>query len=429
MDELIYASAAALARSIRSKEVSSEEIVNAYLQRIEAVNPQLNAVVQLAADAARTQARQADAALARGEIKGLLHGVPFTVKDVFDTAGVISAVGLEERASFVPDQDATVVARMRAAGAILLGKTNCPPGGTGGETDNSVYGRTNNPYNQSRTPGGSSGGEAAIIAAGGSPLGLGSDSGGSIRLPAHYCGIAGLKPTFGRVPCTGVFEHPGGLSDPRSQIGPMSRFVEDLGLTLAIIAGVDWRDSGVVPMPLGDPGAVAIRGLRLAFFTDDGLASPTAETVEAVRTAAQILLEAKLVVEEVRPKGIEESLEITKGYWRQSEMTGQEIEHLMGEWDRFRSAMLTFMADYDLILCPASDRPALPHGTSDDERFSYTLPYSLTGYPCAVVRAGTSPEGLPIGVQVVARPWRDDVALAVAQRIETALGGWRRPPI
>jgi amidase len=429
MDELIYASATALAQSIRSKEVSSEEIVNAYLQRIEAVNPQLNAVVQLAADAARAQARQADAALARGEIKGLLHGVPFTVKDVFNTAGVVSAVGLKERASFAPDQDATVVARMRAAGAILLGKTNCPPGGAGGETDNPVYGRTNNPYDRSRTPGGSSGGEAAIIAAGGSPLGLGSDSGGSIRLPAHYCGIAGLKPTFGRVPCTGVFEHPGGLSDPRSQIGPMSRFVEDLGPALAIISGVDWHDSGVVPMPLGDPGEVAIQGLRLAFFTDDGLASPTAETVQVVRTAAQVLSEAKLVVEEARPRGIEESLEITKGYWRQSEMSGQEIERLMMEWDRFRSAMLTFMADYDLILCPASDRPALPHGTGDDERFSYTLPYSLTGYPCAVVRAGTSPEGLPIGVQVVARPWRDDVALAVAQRIETALGGWQRPPI
>ncbi|MEE8567387.1 MAG: amidase, partial [Anaerolineales bacterium] len=255
-----YASATALAQRIRAKDVSSEEIVNACLQRIEAVNPRLNAVVQLAADTARAEAREADAALAREKIKGPFHGVPFTVKDVFDTAGVISAAGIEERASYVPEQDAVVVARMRAAGAILLGKTNCPPWGAGGESDNPVYGRTNNPYDQTRTPGGSSGGEAAIIAAGGSPLGLGSDSGGSIRVPAHFCGIAGLRPTVGRIPNTGVFNHPGGLSDPRTQIGPMSRFVEDLGLTLSVISGVDWRDSGVIPMPLGDPQAVDTTG-------------------------------------------------------------------------------------------------------------------------------------------------------------------------
>jgi amidase len=178
-DELIYASATALAKAIREKKVSAEEVVTAYLQRIEAINPTLNAVVQLTADTARAQAREADAALARGEAKGPLHGVPFTVKDNIETAGVICAVGTKGRAAFAPAQDATIVARLRAAGAIMLGKTNLPELGLAIETDNLVYGRTNNPYDLSRTPGGSGGGEAAIIAAGGSPLGLGNDLGGS----------------------------------------------------------------------------------------------------------------------------------------------------------------------------------------------------------------------------------------------------------
>jgi len=428
MDQLLYASATALAQHIRAKDVSSEEVVNAYLQRIEAVNPQLNAVVQLTADTARIQAREADAALARGKIKEPLHGVPFTVKDVFDTAGVTSAVGIEERASYVPEQDAVVVARMRAAGAILLGKTNCPPWGAGGESDNPVYGRTNNPYDQTRTPGGSSGGEAAIIAAGGSPLGLGSDSGGSIRVPAHFCGIAGLRPTVGRVPNTGVFNHPGGLSDPRTQIGPMSRFVEDLGLTLAIISGVDWRDSGVIPMPLDDPQTVDTKGLRVAFYTDDGIAAPTPETADLVNTTASVLAGAGLFVEERRPSRIDASLDISRRYWRQSELNGEEIEQLMAEWDGLRCTMLSFMENYDALLCPACCSPAVSHGTMQDIEFSYALPYSLTGWPCVVVRAGTSSEGLPIGVQVVARPWREDVALAVARLIETIFGGWQHPP-
>ena len=312
MDDLIYASASKLAEYIRSKKTSSVEVVDAHLQRIAAVNPQLNAMVQLVADSARTQAREADAALAQGKINGKLHGVPFTVKDVFDTAGIVSAVGLKERTSFIPKQDAIVVTRMREAGAVLLGKTNCPPWGAGGETNNPVYGQTYNPYDRTRTPGGSSGGEAAIIAAGGSPLGLGSDSGGSIRVPVHFCGIAGLKPTVGRVPNTGVFEHPGGLTDPRTSIGPMSRFVEDLGVVLEIISGVDWCDSSVIPMPLSDANVVDLKGLHLAFYVNDGRALPTPETIKIVRTTAKVLSDAGLVVEETCPDIIKGSREITE---------------------------------------------------------------------------------------------------------------------
>ncbi len=428
---LIWDSATNLAHKIRTGAVSAVQVVNAYLERIAAVNPRLNALVQLTAETALAQARQADAALARGEAVGPLHGVPFTVKDIFDVAGVIAAAGLEERRDFRPTHDACVVARMKAAGAILLGKTNCPPGGGGGESSNPVYGQTNNPYDLARTPGGSSGGEAALIAAGGSPLGLGSDSGGSLRLPAHYCGIATLRPTVGRVPNTGTLYLPGGLRDPRSQIGPLARHVADLALTFPLIAGLDWRDSGVVPVPLGDPQAVNVKGLRVAVYTDDGIVTPTPETAAAVRAAAQALAAAGAQVEEACLPRVETSLEISRRYWQQdaAKLDGPENQRLLKDWDEFRTAGLAFMENHDLILCPASWGPAVPHGAVRDEVFSYTLPYSLTGWPSVIVRAGTSPEGLPLGVQITARPWREDVALAAAQHVEATLGGWQKPPL
>ncbi len=351
---------------------------------------------------------------------------------------------------------------MRAAGAIILGKTNMPELGLAFETDNLVYGRTNNPYDLSRTPGGSSGGEAAIIAAGGSPLGLGNDMGGSIRLPAHFCGIAGIKPTTGRVPRTGHFPFHTGWLDMLWQTGPMARFVEDLILTLPIIAGVDWRDPTVVPIPLGDPKKVDLKSLRVAFHTDNGIMSPTPEIVEVVKKTAKALFDADMTVKEDCPEGIEQSYDISNGLWaadggavgemmlqmvgttemhpwtqgflewcREDAMTTAEFGGLMKKWAMFNSFMLSFMEKYDVIVCPACAYPALPHGATIelDEAFSYTETYNITGWPSVVVRGGTSPEGLPIGVQVVARPWREDVALAVAQHIETVLGGWQRPPL
>jgi amidase len=189
-------SASELAGAIRSKKLSSKAIVEAHLEQIAKVNPKLNAIVQLTADSARKEADEADAALARGEIKGSLHGVPITIKDTLETTGVICTGGTKGRANFVPKADATAVARLRAAGGIILGKTNVPELAGAIETDNLVYGRTNNPYDLARTPGGSSGGEAAIVSACGSPLGLGTDAGGSIRIPAHFCGLAAIKPTF-----------------------------------------------------------------------------------------------------------------------------------------------------------------------------------------------------------------------------------------
>src|SRR6266550_7273429 len=299
-DGIVSASAAELAEAIRSKKWSSKEIVEAHLDRIAKVNPKLNAVVQLTAEAARKEADEADAALARGEIKGPLHGVPLTIKDTLETAGVICTGGTKGRANFAPKADATAVARLRAAGGIILGKTNVPELAGAIESDNLVYGRTNNPYDLARTPGGSSGGEAAIIAACGSPLGLGTDAGGSIRIPAHFCGLAAIKPTSGRVPRTGQFPQPMGARAPVFHVSLIARRVEDLALALPIISGPDFRDNSIVGMPLLDPKAVTLSGLKLAFFDDDGVASPIKEITAAVRGSAKAFMDAGLTVEEKR---------------------------------------------------------------------------------------------------------------------------------
>ncbi|GFN47434.1 amidase [Candidatus Regiella insecticola] len=382
-------------------------------------------MVQVTAAAALSRAREADAALSRGEIWGSLHGVPFTVKDVIETAGVICAAGLETRANFIPSADAIVVSRMRAAGGILLGKTNCPPGGGGGVTDNPVYGATRNPHDLSRSPGGSSGGEAAAIAACLSPLGIGSDSGGSLRIPADFCGIATIKPTSGRVPNTGVFDHPGGLSDYRTQIGPMARYIKDLDLALRVIAGMDGQDSGVIPMPLQRPEEVSMHGLRVAYYTDDGVIPPCASTVKTVRDCVQVLNDAGATVNCMRPACLSDARKISERYWHMQQSSGAEIQRLFADWDRFRSAMLSFMTNYDVIVCPV-DAEAAPLLEMEKEKsrhgmFNYTLPYSLSGWPCVVLPAGASGvNGLPIGVQIIANAWHEHVALAVATQIEAA---------
>lgn len=453
---LLFASSKSLAQAIQAKEVSSLEVVDACLGRIEAVNPKLNAVVQLVSERARSEAKEADAALARGEVKGPLHGVPMTIKDSLDTQGVITTGGTPGRAAFVPEQDATVVARLRGAGAILLGKTNTPELTLSYETDNAVYGRTNNPYDLERTPGGSSGGAAAIVASGGAPFDIGSDTGGSIRLPSHFCGITGLKPTTGRVPRTGhIISYDMGALDALTTIGPLARYVEDLELILPIIAGVDWRDPAIIPMPLRDPGDVNLKGLSVAFHTDNGIAPPTPETAQAVQAAAKALGAAGSSIEEKRPSGIEETLSLYMQIFSagrttterlleragtkespltstpRSDMPTARFTALLEQWDRFRSTMLSFLEHYDVILCPVNAQPAMPHGASTPNiaAFSYTMTYNLTGWPCVVVRCGTSPEGLPIGVQIVARPWREDTALAVARHLEKVLGGWQPPSL
>ena len=430
--ELTGVTATALARLIARREVTAREVAEAHLRRIEAVNPRINAVVAL--DAARALAA-ADAADAAAAPAGPLHGVPFTVKDNLAADGVEMAIGASERVGVVPGADATAVARMRAAGAILLGKTNCPEYGGGIETDNPVHGRTSNPYDPARTPGGSSGGEAAIVAAEGSPCGLGTDSGASVRLPAHFCGLASLKPSAGRVPLTGVLDDEGQLGtlgDPRTQVGPLARSVEDVALLLRVVAGPDGRDGGVAPVALGAHADVDLRGLRVAVQTANDLDAPTPATVAAVAAAADVLRAAGASVEDARhPDG---GHELTIEVWRSygEGVPAAELWRLLRRWDGFRTRMLAFAARHDLLLCPVFDGPARPHGTMNVpgalDPTSWTTPHSLTGWPAATVRAGTSPEGLPLDVQLVAGPWRDDVALAAALRVERELGPWPRVP-
>jgi amidase len=463
MSDIIYSSAKSIAQAIQDKEVSAVEVVEVHLDRIAEVNDKLNAVVHLCAERALEEAREADSALALGESKGPLHGVPMTLKDSLDTVGVVTTGATTGRRDFVPDRDSTVAARLRAAGAILLGKTNTPELTLAGETDNLVYGRTNNPFDLDRTPGGSSGGAAAIIAAGGSPLDVGSDTGGSVRLPAHFSGIAGIKPNSGRVPRTGhIIPYGLGATDAYTQNGPMARFVEDLVLSLPIISGPDWEDPAIVPMPLGDPADVDLGALRIAFYTDaPGFKTPTQETRDAVDAAIKVVSDVVASVDEDAPEPISRVPDLTPRIgegdgraWTQrlldkagttevspflqrrlgdaETLPTEEFTKALEDLDQYRSDMLKFMRGYDAIICPTAAIPAPPHGgTFEDENENafFTGPYNLTGWPGTVVRCGASPEGLPIGVQVIARPWREDVSLALALLLESALGGWQKPPI
>jgi len=444
-----------LAAGLRSGELSSEAVTRAYLDRIEAVNPKLNAVVLLRREAALREARAADGV--PPEARRPLHGVPVTIKDSLDTAGIVTTGGTKGRTGFVPREDATVVRRLRDAGAIVMGKTNTPDLTLNYETNNLVYGRTNNPFDPERTPGGSSGGAAAIVAAGGSPLDIGTDTGGSIRLPAHFCGIAGLKPTVGRVPRTGHIIDYAGASQFLTHVGPLARRVEDLSLVLGLIAGPDGVDPHVPPLPVRDPAAVALPGLRVAHYTKLPPREPTAESASAVERAVGALESAGC---RTRPLGaIPDAERIYEGYmsllygdggaavarilerWGSTEsplherlrsMTAMSAGELTAlyEWlDRWRSRMLALFADHDVLVCPVNVAPAPRHGTFDRPTAVYTQIFNLTGWPSTVVRAGTSPEGLPIAVQVVAHSWREDVSLAAAALVERSLGPFPGPDL
>ncbi len=456
------ASSADLAAAVVSGELTSEEIVSACLDRIAKTTDALNAVVQVVPERALAEARERDAEAGRGDLRGPLHGVPMTVKDSLETAGIVSTGGTLGRAEFVPQREAVAVARLRAAGAVVLGKTNTPEFAGAGVTDNLVYGRTNNPYGTGRSPGGSSGGSATNVAAGGAPLDVGTDTGGSVRRPAHFCGIAGLKPTPGLVPRTGGVVPPGGVLDEFMVVGPMSRWVEDLGLALRIMAGPDDGDPLTVPVPVGDSDAINVGSLRVAVHTDNGLVRPTADVVAGVEAAAAALEDHGAAVHVAVPPHIGEAFEVyyrclhstaairygklleTSGTTEPSPFiaarlvpgdrpppTTEEFMATLGDMARLKVSMLEVFADYDVILCPAATAAAPRHedtGANEISHTSYTCVYNLAGWPAGVVRAGSSPEGLPVGVQVVAPPWREDRVLAGLSILEAALGGWEQPP-
>lgn len=456
IEPLYYSSATSLCKAIRQKTFSSEEIVRIFLNRIEVLNPKINAVVVVAADEAIKAAKAADKALASGEALGPLHGLPITLKDTIDTAGMVSTAGTLGRNKFIPHKDATVAARLRASGAILLGKTNTPELTLSNDTNNLIYGRTYNPYDCIRSPGGSSGGAAAALASGATALDIGSDTGGSIRYPAHCCGIVGIKPTSGRVSRTGHAIPFGGLIDSFTQLGPMARYVDDLILSLPVIVGADWKDPSVIPMPLGDPRDVKLDELRVSFHTDNGIKKPTKEVADTIRRAALILDKSCAVVEESRPDGIEQTEEIYRGLFnadggakirkllieagtttpgekwiKQLKPTSMtKYIKLLDKWDSFRKKMTSFLKSYDVIISPVNTSPALEPAKLSGwaPMFSYARTYNLTGWPCVVVRGGTSTDGLPIGIQIISHPWREDVALAVAKHLEATMVGFQPPP-
>ena len=461
----LYRSAAQSARLIRDGELSSRALVAGYQDRISAVNPLLNAVVALADDAL-VQAEQADAELAAGQLRGPLHGVPMTIKDCFDTAGVVSTWGTAGRKNFVPAEDATVVARLKKAGAILVGKTNTPEFTLSFETHNDLFGFTHNPYELSHSPGGSSGGAAALLAVGGIGFDIGTDYGGSVRVPSHCCGTVGIKPTSGSVPRTGLCLPPGLLGDDLSHIGPMARKVEDLALLLPIIWGPDGRDSRIAPVPLLDADTVDLGELRCAVMVDNGVASPDSETAAVVQNVAQVLVESGMTMSDDRIPTAAQSDAVQGALWGvgvhasvqellaaagtpkdawsirwfreladniDKNISTAQLNAVLAEFEAVRRQSLEFMAGYDVLLSPVNARPAQPHPKPGGAPFpatfaTYTSLFDVTGFPAGVVRGGTTRSGLPIGVQIVANPWREDIVLAVMAFVERNLGEFPRPP-
>lgn len=504
--DLTTLGASELAAAIARGDISALDAVEAHIDRIERVNGALNAVVFKRYDAARAEARAADARRVNGEPLGPLHGVPITIKECLDLEGSPSTFGLPARTHTVAMQDDLYVARMRAAGAIVLGKTNVAQLLFHTECENPLYGRTNNPWNLERTCGGSSGGEGAIIAAGGSPLGLGTDIGGSLRYPAAYCGIASLKPTAGRTPDAGRYSSPIGQRAIVSQVGVLARRVADVALGTEVING--GRDPNAEPpMPLGDLARVDLARLRVATYVDDGTFAVAPAVRRAVGEAAAALRAAGASVTEWQPPNVLEALDIF--FSVMSADGGAGLKHTLGrdkrdpriativalggrstttlgllgrllrlagqqglaysiknfghrdtwhywqvveaqmEYQR-RFAQALDHADggpFDLILCPATALPAWRHGAGQNLVLAgaYTALYNVLGYPAGVVpvtrvrageEVGRKPSrdlvqrsayntergsaGLPIGVQVVARPWREHVALAAMQVIEDA---------
>ena len=464
-EEICYAAATELAERIRTRSLSPVEVIQAHLDRIEAVNPRLNAIVTRV-DGGVERAREAEAATMRGESWGPLHGVPFTIKDCVDTDGVRTTRGSRLFQGYVPQSDATVVRRLKEAGGILIGKTNTPEFALGWETDNLLFGRTENPWKVGRTPGGSSGGEAVAIGAGLSPLGVGSDLGGSIRQPAHYCGIVGLKATHGRVPLTGHW--PEFL--PRfMHVGPLARSVRDLALALSVLAGPDGLDPYAMPVPVLQPGDLGapLPRWRVGWCAEGPFAPVATEVQRTVAKAASAMEDLGCRVEPVSLADWEQwpaqSISMTiytaeSGLYLEPIIGGREDDlapmlrrrlevpqpsmreylEASAKCELLRQDMARFFTRYDLLLCPVGLVPAHPHdpielnveGQMVPGRFALraTLPFNLTGSPAISVPFGWSSDGLPIGVQLVARHFDEATLLHAASALEALQRGNQRRP-
>jgi len=458
-----------MAELIQNRKLSPVELVQAHLDRIERVNPKINAYVQLDAERALAAARAAEHAIMRNEAVGPLHGVPVSIKSSIEVAGMSCEAGTKLRAGYVARGDAPLVSRLRKAGAIILGVTNTPELLMAWETDNLLYGRTNNPWDLSRTPGGSSGGESAAIASGCSAGGVGSDGGGSIREPAHFCGICGLKPTPGRIPATGHFPQSAGPFALTGVVGPMARTMADLKILFEVMQGPDIGDPSAAPVPVRWPDRNDLKKTRIGYFEDDGRTPVTLETRAAIKRAAETLRNAGFEVEPFRPEGLEKARELwwkyfgiaggmllgpmTKGRdgelspilkefnsWVAAEPshTAQSLLESWIERDLVRMQIFEQMEKFQVLLCPVASISAFRHGerrwqiegktVEYLDAWSYCEWFNLLGMAAATVPIASSGEGLPIGVQIAARPWGEELVLAVAHCLEQQHGVSRRPP-
>jgi amidase len=454
MKDIVFSRTTQLATAIRAGHVSATEVLEAHLAQIATHNPTLNAIVTMDAEQAHKRAREADEALARGEIWGPLHGVPFTLKDAHATAGMRTTTGFPPL-DHVPHEDSTVTARLKAAGGILLGKTNVAMLLADYQTTNPIFGRTNNPWNIERTPGGSSGGAAAALAAGMTPFDIGTDLSASIRIPAHFCGVFGLKPTEQRVPLTGLIP---GLSTPRSVrimscIGPMARTAEDLALLYSIIAGPDGRDTEVQPVPVDEVPQLTLKHLRVAFApTFPGL-PVAAEIRNAVEELATQLSPICAAVEEAALPQVDFNQELMNAGALIGMMVGafqpeeQERPTTLAQYlealDRRDQSIIAweqFFEKWDVLLCPPSMVTAFPHcepGSPlrvDDQEVIYwavsghgTL-FNYTGHPAVVLPYKLDRDGLPLGIQLVGKRWDESHLLAMAKVLSEVTGPFQRPP-
>lgn len=466
-EEIFYADATQLAVQIQAKEVSPVDVVTAHLDRIDAVNPGLNAMVCLCDDPLE-QARQAEQAVMDGHVLGPLHGVPFTAKDCFDVAGLRTTRGSKLFADHVPTVDAVAVGRLKDAGGILLGHTNMPEFAFWWETGNNVYGRTVNPWNAQRTSGGSTGGEAVAIAAGLSPLGIGTDVGGSIRQPSSFCGIVGLKPTHGRIPLTGQWPE---VMLRYMHVGPMARSVRDVALALSVLSGPDGMDPYAlhVPPPHVPDLTDKLPRLRIG-WCPEGPFAPVARDVQQVVAAAAAALEELGC--DVQPVSLEawnrwQAQDISISFFsgegtiyleqfyrgREDELTGYIQRRLslptptlsdfiesIEKTELLRQNLVRYFSRYDLLMVPTSPLAAFPHEMSELEidgrrvqgrnSLRATVPFDLTGSPAITVPFGWSGDGLPIGVQIAARHYDEATMFMAAAALEAVSPNGRcRPPV
>jgi Asp-tRNA(Asn)/Glu-tRNA(Gln) amidotransferase A subunit family amidase len=445
MKDLITQPLGTIAQLIREREVSPVEVAEAHLEQISKLNPALNAIVTLAPDVME-RARDAERMLMSGETLGALHGIPLTIKDTINTAGLRTTSGSVVRAGHVPEHDAPAVARLKAAGAIILGKTNPAEMAMNYTADNPVFGRTNHPQNPNLTPGGSSGGEAVAIATHMSCGGLGSDLAGSVRIPAHFCGIAGLKPTIGRVPGEGQFPPSTGPYSLGAVIGPMARNVSDLRVLFSVLTNEHHQSRSV-------------RGLPVAWYTDDGVAPVTEETARAVAAAARVLSEAGLIVAEQRPPHVERGnelwlklfsrasvVQLRKVYagrereggsfvsWRLAtadDNPAPTLDDYIASWmerDGLREELLQWLETTPIVIAPVGATPAYPHDTlkvtvrgstmGTFRAFSYAQAFNVFDLPVVTVPAGRSRDGLSIGIQIIGRPFEEAILFVAAQLVE-----------